>query len=83
MGHLHHLRRSCPHTCPLIFPPCTLTFLALPFVQLAVGADGRGQQTAAVLCHVMRALARDLSWRPHLPELLQGLDEVRLVGGGS
>lgn len=29
-----------------------------------------------VLCHVMRALARDFSWRPHLPELLLGLDEV-------
>lgn len=51
-----------------------------PAAQLAIGADGLGRQTAVVLQHVVRALARDYSWRPHLPELLQGLDEVRCLG---
>ncbi|PRW59310.1 Cell division cycle-associated 7 [Chlorella sorokiniana] len=57
-------------------PETRALFAGLEPAQLAVGADGLGQQTAVVLCHVVRALARDFSWRPHLPELLQGLDEL-------
>lgn len=56
--------------------PCTGSHWHPLPLQLAIGNDRCGEQTAAVLGHVVRALAADFSWRPHLLELLQGLDEV-------
>lgn len=54
-------------------------------MQLAPGAISTDRaasnwaQTASLLGGVLGHLAADASWRPHLPELLQNLDEVGTV----
>ena len=49
---------------------------ALFSLQLAIGHDRSGEQTAELLHKVFGRLAVDLNWRPQLADLLNGLDGV-------
>ena len=73
--HIHPLRCfSCP-TCLLARLQGHRRILHCS-LQLSIGHDRSGEQTAELLSRVFGRLAVDLTWRPQLAELLNGLDEV-------